>query len=108
MAKKPCGTWKVTDIPEDKVSSVAAGYKLHTPKPKVTKEKQADGKWTVTAVFEDCPPSEPNSKEKSFSGGSSPSQAKPTAGGAASESPAKGEKESDDNAEAEPKQKDED
>ena len=67
MAKQPCGTWKITDVPEDKVAEVMADFKLHRPKPTVTKEQQADGKWTVTAVFEDCPPGEPNETEQSHS-----------------------------------------
>ncbi len=67
MAKKPCGKWVVTDIPEDKVGRVMAGYRSQDPK-SVTKEKQADGKWTVTAVFADCPAGQPNDKERSHSG----------------------------------------
>lgn len=68
MAKKPCGTWKTTNVPEDKVPEVMADYKLHRPKPTVTKEKQDDGKWTVTAVFEDCPEGEPKTTETSHGG----------------------------------------
>jgi hypothetical protein len=68
MAKKPCGTWIVTDIPEDRVGNVMAAYRSQDPL-NVEKERQGDGKWKVTAVFPDCPPGEPNVRERSHSGG---------------------------------------
>jgi hypothetical protein len=57
----------VTDIPEDKVKGVRGNFKLDKPK-SITTTKQDDGKFTVTAVFEDCPPGKPDTTEKSFSG----------------------------------------
>ena len=68
MAKSPCGTWKVTDVPTDKVQQVMADFRLDNPKT-VTKDEVSEGKWTVTAVFEDCPPGEANETEQSHSGG---------------------------------------
>jgi hypothetical protein len=54
----PCGVWKTTDIPADRVDAVVAGYQLDGPV-SVTKAKQADGKWTVTATFPPCAPPKP-------------------------------------------------
>lgn len=68
MAKKPCGTWIVTDIPEDRVGQVMAAYRSQDPR-SVEKEEQPDGKWKVTAVFPDCPPGQPNRRERSHSSG---------------------------------------
>jgi hypothetical protein len=51
----PCGVWKTTDIPEDKVNGVIAGYQLDNPQ-SVVPTKQADDKWTVTATFAPCVP----------------------------------------------------
>lgn len=65
---KVCGKWIVTDIPEARVGSVMAAYRSQDPL-SVGKERQADGTWTVTAVFPDCPPGQPNSRERSHSGG---------------------------------------
>lgn len=66
MAKKPCGTWKITDIPEDKVKGVRGNFKLQKPET-ITSTKQDDGKFTVTAVFEDCEKGDPKKvTEKSF------------------------------------------
>ncbi|HYG47384.1 MAG TPA: hypothetical protein VD846_05510 [Allosphingosinicella sp.] len=64
---KPCGTWIVTDIPPDEVGSVMAGYRAQDPLI-VVKQDQLDGKWKVTAVFADCPPGEPNIRERRHSG----------------------------------------
>lgn len=66
MANKPCGTWIVTGIPEDRVGSVMAAYRSQDPS-SVDKEAQPDGKWKVTAVFPDCPPGQPNRRERSHS-----------------------------------------
>lgn len=66
MAKKPCGTWIVTDIPEDRVGNVMAAYRSQDPL-SVAKEEQPDGKWKVTAIFPDCPAGEANSRERSHS-----------------------------------------
>lgn len=58
----PCGVWKTTDIPEDKVNEVIVGYQLDDPK-SVVPIQQADGKWTVTATFPPCvPPKAPRSE----------------------------------------------
>lgn len=67
MAKTVCGTWTVTDIPEDKVGSVMAAYRAQDPL-SLDKEEQSDGRWKVTAVFPDCPAGEPNSRERSHPG----------------------------------------
>jgi hypothetical protein len=66
MATTPCGTWKITDVPADKVQQTMADFWLQDPK-SVTKEEQANGMFTVTAVFEDCPEGEPNTTETSHS-----------------------------------------
>jgi hypothetical protein len=63
----PCGTWIVTDIPEDEVGNVMAAYRSQDPL-LVVKQEQSDGKWSVTAVFRDCPPGQPNLHERSHSG----------------------------------------
>lgn len=49
----PCGVWKTTDIPENKVDGVVAGYQLDGPQSVVTTQ-QPDGNWTVTATFAPC------------------------------------------------------
>lgn len=46
----PSGVFKVTDIPDDKVETVIALYKLDNPD-KIDKEKQPNNLWTVTATF---------------------------------------------------------
>lgn len=68
MARKPCGSWSVTDIPEEKVGGVMAAYRAQDPL-SVEKARQPDGTWKVTAIFPDCPPGQPNSRERSHSGG---------------------------------------
>ena len=68
MANKPCGTWIVTDIPEDEVGRVMAGYRVQDPLTLV-KQEQPDRRWKVIAVFPSCPPGEPDSREQSHSGG---------------------------------------
>lgn len=64
MAKKPCGTWTITDIPADKVAETMADFKVQKPK-SLKKTEQDDGKWTVTAVFPDCTDGRPDSTERS-------------------------------------------
>lgn|GEM_PF-4815788 len=59
----PCGVWKVTDIPENKVGRVMAGYRISKPN-SVIKEQQPDGLWTVTATFDPCPPGQPQEKAR--------------------------------------------
>lgn len=61
---QPCGTWKITDIPEAEVGGVMGNFALDGPK-SIEKTPQPNGKWTVTAVFEDCPPGQPNSTHAS-------------------------------------------
>lgn len=61
---KPCGTWTITDIPEAAVGGVVADCNLDMPK-SVTRTKQPNGKWTVTAVYPDCPPGQPNTSQRS-------------------------------------------
>lgn len=61
---QPCGTWTITDIPEAGVGGVIADFNLDAPR-SVTKSRQPDGKWTVTAVFDDCPPGQPDTTERS-------------------------------------------
>jgi hypothetical protein len=46
----PSGVFKVTDIPDDKVETVIALYRLDNPD-KIDKEKQPNNLWTVTATF---------------------------------------------------------
>ena len=68
MAEKPCGTWVVTDIPADEVGNVMAAYRAQDPQ-LVVKQEQSDGRWTVTAVFPDCPPGQINVRQRSHSDG---------------------------------------
>lgn len=65
---KPCGTWVVTDIPEDEVGGVMAGFRAQEPS-LVGRRQQTDGLWTVTAVFPDCPPGQINIHERRHSEG---------------------------------------
>lgn len=51
--KPPCGTWTSTGVSDANLGEVIAGYKADSAKT-VTKVKQADGKWTVIAVFDPC------------------------------------------------------
>ncbi len=46
----PTGVFKTTNVPQDKLAQVVAGYMLDNPV-KVEKVKQPDGKWTVIATF---------------------------------------------------------
>jgi hypothetical protein len=62
----PCGTWITTDVPEADLPRVIFNYNLDDPI-SVTQEQQADGNWTVTAKFEDCPEGQPNTTERSHS-----------------------------------------
>jgi hypothetical protein len=48
----PSGTFKITDIPEDKVQMVVALYNAEDPPPEsVEKIDQGGGLWTVVATF---------------------------------------------------------
>jgi hypothetical protein len=61
----PCGTWTIRDIPEAEVGGVVAAFNLEDPLPNsVDSTDQGDGKWTVTAVFADCPPGQSNHTSK--------------------------------------------
>ena len=46
----PTGIYKTTDIPENKVEDVVAGYKLDNPQ-KIEKIQQDNGLWTVIATW---------------------------------------------------------
>lgn len=46
----PKGVYKTTDVSEDKLDQVVAGYNLDNPI-KIEKVKQSDGNWTVIATF---------------------------------------------------------
>jgi len=46
----PTGIQETTDVPENKVAQVVAGYQLDNPT-KIEKIKQPDGNWTVRATF---------------------------------------------------------
>jgi hypothetical protein len=65
---KPCGTWVVTDIPADEAGSVMAAYRAQDPL-LVVRQEQFDRRWTVTAVFPDCPPGQLNIRERRHSEG---------------------------------------
>jgi hypothetical protein len=53
-----CGTFKTSQVPADQVDDVMSGYQANVPAPtSVSKAEDADGTYTVTAVFPDCPPS---------------------------------------------------
>lgn len=53
-AGQPCGTFVTDNVPADKVGQVIADYDLDGPK-SVTKTKNTNGTFKVTAVFPDCP-----------------------------------------------------
>ncbi len=46
----PNGEFRSTDVPDEELDQVVAGYKLNNPI-KIEKVKQPDGKWTVIATF---------------------------------------------------------
>ncbi len=46
----PSGVHKSTDVPDEELEQVVAGFKLNNPI-KIEKVKQPDGKWTVIATF---------------------------------------------------------
>ncbi len=46
----PSGEEKTTDVPDEKLDQVVAGYNLDNPT-NIQKVKQPDGKWTVIATF---------------------------------------------------------
>ncbi len=46
----PTGVFRTTNVPQEKLAQVVAGYMLDNPI-KIDKIKQPDGKWTVTATF---------------------------------------------------------
>lgn len=51
-----CGTFTTTDIPADQADEVEALYRANTPAPiTVTRTQQADGSYTITAVYPPCP-----------------------------------------------------
>jgi len=52
----PCGTFVTSGLSETKAKTTKALFEANQPPPKsVTSEKQADGTFTVTAVFPPCP-----------------------------------------------------
>ena len=52
-----CGTFKITQVPANAVDEVVSDFEANVPPPtSVTKQQDADGTYTVTAVFPDCPP----------------------------------------------------
>jgi len=46
----PTGVFKTTNVPQNKLAQVVAGYNLDNPL-RIEKNKQQDGNWTVIAVF---------------------------------------------------------
>lgn len=50
----PRGVFKTTDVPDEELDNVVAGYQLNKPT-SIEKIKQPDGKWTVIATFPDTP-----------------------------------------------------
>lgn len=46
----PTGVFKTTNVPQNKLAQVVAGFMLDNPI-KVEKIKQPDGNWTVIATF---------------------------------------------------------
>ena len=51
-----CGTFSIKKIADADVDGVEERFRLNDPPPNsVTREKQTDGTWTVTAVFPPCP-----------------------------------------------------
>ena len=63
----PCGVYKITAIPDDKLGQVEADAELDSPD-KVIKEQADNGTWTVTLVFPPCPDNRDPLLQKSFSG----------------------------------------
>jgi hypothetical protein len=51
----PCGVFKITQIPTEKVNEVKATYALDTPVPTLGQQQDGDGTWTVTATYPACP-----------------------------------------------------
>lgn len=50
----PCGKWTITKVPEDQLETVIADSKLDNPN-SVESEKQPDGTYTVTIIYDPCP-----------------------------------------------------
>jgi len=48
----PCGVWKLTSVPANKVAEVVAGYQLQNAT--VNKTANADGTFDVVATFPAC------------------------------------------------------
>jgi len=50
----PCGVWKQTAVPANKVDEVVAGFQLDSPT-KIDKVDNHDGTFDVVATFPPCP-----------------------------------------------------
>jgi hypothetical protein len=50
---QPCGVWKTTQVPADKLDEVVAGYQLDNPT-SVQKVANDDGTFDVVATFPPC------------------------------------------------------
>jgi len=51
-----CGTFTESGIPAEQLENAIALWKASTPTPSVTSTRDAEGTFTVKAVFPDCPP----------------------------------------------------
>jgi hypothetical protein len=50
----PCGVWKETNVPANKVDAVVAGFQLDNPT-KIDKNDNGDATFDVIATFPPCP-----------------------------------------------------
>jgi hypothetical protein len=51
----PCGVWRETKVPADKVDEVIAAFNLEDPNPTIKTIDNHDGTFDVVATFPDCP-----------------------------------------------------
>jgi hypothetical protein len=61
----PCGVYKFTDVPDDKLDELIAEIDLDPPL-KIDQQKAANGTWTVTATYPPCPPGQPQSTTQQY------------------------------------------
>ena len=50
---EPCGTHSISGIPKEDVDQVMSDFDAQNPQ-ELSKRKDSDGTWTVTAVFPPC------------------------------------------------------
>lgn len=60
-----CGTYTLRKIPDDQVHTVVAGFAADTPI-SLTRMQDADGTWTVVAVYPPCSPGTQGGGDRSY------------------------------------------